>query len=102
MQTAKDPARRTQQARAALAAFEAAERRRLGRHPSVWRQLRRAADLPDITLAALEVGELGKAAGLADEMLALGMGPVAPWNWNAGNLIHCWCSCVVWPMGRRA
>jgi hypothetical protein len=39
-------------------------------------------------MAALEAGESAKAAGLADEMLALGMGPVAPWNWNAGNLIH--------------
>jgi hypothetical protein len=89
MQTAKDPAGRTQQARAALATFEAAERRRRRRRPSVWRQMRRAADLPGITMAALEAGELAKAAGLADEMLALGMGPVAPWNWNAGNLIHC-------------
>jgi hypothetical protein len=88
MQTAKDPARRVRRARAALAAFEAAERRRWRRHPSVWRQLRRAADLPDIAEAALEAGESAKATGLADEMLALGMGPVAPWNWNAGNLIH--------------
>lgn len=88
MQTAKDPARRARQARAALAAFEAAERRRGRRHPSIWRQMRRAASLPDITAAALEAGELGKAAAYADEMLAMGMGPVAPWNWNAGNLIH--------------
>jgi len=88
MQTAKEPARRARQARAALAAFEAAERRRGRRHPSVWRQMRRAASLPDIAKAALEVGEYGKAAALADEMLAHGMGPVAPWDWNAGNLIH--------------
>jgi hypothetical protein len=87
MQTTRDPARRARHARAALAAFEAAERRRR-RHPSIWQQQRRAADLPDITMAALEVGELGKAAALADEMLARGMGPVAPWNWSAGNLIH--------------
>jgi hypothetical protein len=88
MQTAKDPARRAQQARAALAAFEAAERRRWRRHPSVWRQMRRAADLPDITMAALEAGEFAKAAGLADEMLARGMGPMASGDWNAGNLVH--------------
>jgi hypothetical protein len=89
MRTAKDPARRARQARAALAAFEAAERHRWRRrHPSVWRQMRRAASLPDITAAAVEAGELGKAAAYADEMLAMGMGPVAPWNWNAGNLIH--------------
>jgi hypothetical protein len=88
MQTAKDPARRARQARAALAAFEAAERHRWRRPPGVWWRLRRAAGLPDIAEAALEAGELAKAAGLADEMLALGMGPVAPWNWSAGNLIH--------------
>ena len=87
MQTAKDPARRTRHARAALAAFEAAERR-WPRRPTVRRQIRRAADLPDITKAALEAGELGKAAALADEMLTRGMGPVAPWDWNAGNLVH--------------
>jgi hypothetical protein len=88
MQTTKDPARRARQARAALAAFEAAERRHWRRHPSVWRQMRRAASLPDIAMAALEAGEIGKAAAYAEEMLARGMGPVAPWNWNAGNLIH--------------
>lgn len=88
MQTTKDPARRARQARAALAAFEAAERRRWRRRPSVWRQLRRAASLPDITMAALEAGEFAKAAALAEEMLARGMGPVAPWNWSAGNLVH--------------
>jgi hypothetical protein len=89
MQTAKDPARRARQARAALAAFEAAERHRWRRrHPSVLRQMRRAASLPDLTAAAVEAGEFGKAVAYADEMLALGMGPVAPWNWNAGNLIH--------------
>jgi hypothetical protein len=88
MQTAKDPARRARQARAALAAFEAAERRRWRRHPSVWRLMGRLASLPDMAVAALEAGELGKAAALADEMLARGMGPVAPWDWNAGNLIH--------------
>jgi hypothetical protein len=88
MRTAKDPARRARQARAALAAFEAAERRRRRQHPSVWRQLCRAASLPDIAEAWLEAGEFGKAAALADEMLARGMGPVAPWDWNAGNLVH--------------
>jgi hypothetical protein len=88
MQTTTDPARRARQARAALAAFEAAERRHARRHPSVWRQLRRAADLPDVAMAALEAGELSKAADLASEMLARGMGPVAPWDWNAGNLTH--------------
>jgi hypothetical protein len=89
MHTAKDPARRARHARAALAAFEAAERHRWRRrHPSVLRQMRRAASLPDISMAALEAGELGKAAAYADEMLAMGMGPVAPWNGNAGNLIH--------------
>lgn len=88
MQTSRDPARRAHQARAALAAFEAAERRRSRRRPSVWRQMHRAASLPDITLAALEAGELGKATAYAEEMLARGMGPVAPWDWNAGNLVH--------------
>jgi hypothetical protein len=88
VQTARDPARRARHARAALAAFEAAERRRRRRPPSIWQQQRRAASLPDITMAALEAGELAKAAALADEMLAMGMGPVAPGNWNAGNLIH--------------
>jgi hypothetical protein len=88
VQTARDPARRARQARAALAAFEAAERRRSRRRPSIRRQLQRAASLPDIALAALEAGEFGKAAAYADEMLARGMGPVAPWDWNAGNLIH--------------
>jgi hypothetical protein len=88
VQTAGDPARRARHARAALAAFEAAERRRRRRPPSIWHQQRRAASLPDITMAALEAGELAKAAALADEMLAMGMGPVAPGNWNAGNLIH--------------
>jgi hypothetical protein len=88
MHTAKDPVRRARQARAALAAFEAAERRRSRRHPSIWRQMRRAASLPHIAAAALEAGEYAKAAALADEMLARGMGPVAPWDWNAGNLIH--------------
>ncbi len=89
MHTAKDPARQARHARAALAAFEAAERHRWRRgHPSLWRQMRRAAILPDITAAAMEAGELSKAAAYADEMLAMGMGPVAPGNWNAGNLIH--------------
>jgi hypothetical protein len=88
MQTAKDPARRARQACAAWAAFEAAERRRWRRHPSVWWQLRRAASLPDIATAALEVGEYARAAAVAEEMLAAGMGPVAAWDWNAGNLIH--------------
>lgn len=88
VQTARDPARRARHARAALAAFEAAERRRRRRPPSIWQQQSRAASLPDITMAALEAGELAKAAALADEMLAMGMGPVAPGNWNAGNLIH--------------
>jgi hypothetical protein len=88
MQTAKDPLRRARHARAALAAFEAAERRRQRRRPGVWRRMRRAADLPDIAEAALEAGELAKAAAMAEEMLALGMGPAAPWNWSAGNLIH--------------
>jgi hypothetical protein len=61
----------------------------VGRAVARQRRACRAADLPDITVAALEIGELGKAAALAEEMLARGMGPVAPWNWNAGNLIHC-------------
>jgi hypothetical protein len=88
MRTARDPARRARQARAALAGFEAAERRRSPRRPSVWRQLQRSASLPDIAEASLEAGEFGKAAAYADEMLARGMGPVAPWDWNAGNLVH--------------
>jgi len=88
MRTAQDPARRARHARAALAAFEAAERRHPGRRSGVRRQLRRAANLPDIAEASLEAGELGRAAAYADEMLARGMGPVAPWDWNGGNLVH--------------
>ena len=43
---------------------------------------------PAIAEASLEAGEFGKAAALADEMLTRGMGPAAPWDWNAGNLVH--------------
>src|SRR6266511_1035077 len=85
---AGDADRPARHARAALAAFEAAERRHPGRRSGVRRQLRRAANLPDIAEASLEAGELGRAAAYADEMLARGMGPVAPWDWNGGNLVH--------------
>jgi hypothetical protein len=80
MQTSSDPTLRVREARAALAAFQAAERH----HPS---RRRREAHLPSMAAAALEAGELDAAAAYAQQMLAAGMGPRGQ-DWNAGNLIH--------------
>ncbi len=89
MQATSDPSIRAREAHAALAAFQAAERRAAtGRHTR-HRQRRRAARLPSMATAALEAGELEEAAtSYAQQMLATGMGPSRPEDWNAGNLIH--------------
>jgi hypothetical protein len=87
MQTTHNPARRAREARAVLAAFDKAEQRPPQRQ-GTWRQVSRAMSLPDVAEAAVEVGELDKAATLAQEMLACGMGPVAPWDPNAPDLAH--------------
>jgi len=88
MQATSDPSVRAREARAALAAYQAAERRSAtGRH-TLHRQLRRAARLPSMAAAALEAGELEAAACYAQQMLAAGMGPSRPDAWQAGDLIH--------------
>ena len=88
MHTSSDPSSREREARAALAAFQAAERRAATGGRTLRRQRRRAAYLPSMTAAALEAGELQMAAGYAQQMLAAGMGPSRPEDWNAGNLVH--------------
>jgi hypothetical protein len=88
MQTSSDPNVRIREARAALAAFQAAERRATTSGRTLRRQRRRAAHLPSMAAAALEAGELEAAAGYAQQMLDAGMGPSRPEDWNAGNLIH--------------
>jgi len=88
MQTTSDPSIRVREAHAAFAAFQAAERRSATGHPTRRRQRRRAAHLPSMAAAALEAGELDAAAAYAQQMLAAGMGPSRPEDWNAGNLIH--------------
>jgi len=88
MRTTSDPSIRARQARAALAAFQAAERRAATGGPTLRRQRRRAAHLPSMAAAALEAGELEVAAAYAQQMLAAGMGPSRPEDWNAGNLLH--------------
>ena len=88
MQTTRDPGIRVWEARAALAAYQAAERRSATGHHTLRQQRRRAAHLPSMAAAALEAGELEAAATYAQEMLAAGMGPSHPQDWNAGNLIH--------------
>jgi hypothetical protein len=75
-------------ARAALAAFQAAERRAASGGHTLRRQRRRAAHLLSMAAAALEAGEPQAAAGYAQQMLAAGMGPSGPADWNAGNLLH--------------
>jgi hypothetical protein len=87
MQTSSDPSIRAREGRAALAAFQAAERRTTGRR-TLRRQRRRVAHLPSMAAAAVEAGELQVAAAYAQEMLAGGMGPSLPGDWNAGNLVH--------------
>jgi hypothetical protein len=88
MHTSSDPSSRVRQARAALAAFQAAERRATTSGRTLRRQRRRAAHLPSMAAAALEAGEPEAAAGYAQQMLDAGMGPSRPEDWNAGNLIH--------------
>ena len=88
MHTSSDPSIREREARAALAAFQAAERRSAkGRH-TLRRRLLREAHLPSIAAAALEAGDLEAATAYAQQMLAAGMGPSRPGDWNAGNLLH--------------
>jgi hypothetical protein len=88
MQTTSDPSIRVREARAALAAFQVAERRAASGRQTLRRRLLREAHLPSIAAAALEAGEGQVAAGYAQEMLAAGMGPSGPGDWNAGNLSH--------------
>jgi hypothetical protein len=87
MQTSSDPGICLREAHAALAAFQAAERSATGRD-TPRRQRRRTAHLPSMAAAALEAGELETAASYAQQMLAVGMGPSGPEDWNAGNLVH--------------
>jgi hypothetical protein len=88
MQTTSDPTVRAREARAALAAFQAAERRAASGRHTLRRQLLRAAHLPSMAAAALEASDLDAAAAYAQQMLAAGMGPSRPDAWNAGNLLH--------------
>ncbi len=88
MRTTSDPSIREREARAALAAFQAAERRSATGGHTLRQQRRRAAHLPSMAAAALEAGELDIAASYAQQMLAAGTGPSRPEDWNAGNLIH--------------
>jgi hypothetical protein len=83
MQTTSEPSVRAREARAALAAFQAAERRAATGRSTVRRRLLRAAHLPSMAAAALEAGELEAAAAYAQEMLAAGTGPSRP---DAGTL----------------
>jgi len=85
MQTTSDPSVRAREARAALAAFQAAERRAATGRSTLRRRL---LHLPSMAAAALEAGELEAAAAYAQEMLAAGTGPGRPDAWHAGNLIH--------------
>jgi hypothetical protein len=88
MQTTSEPSVRAREARAALAAFQAAERRAATGRSTLRRRLLRAAHLPSMAAAALEAGELEAAAAYAQEMLAAGTGPNRPDAWHAGDLIH--------------
>ena len=88
MRTTSDPSVRAREARAALAAFHAAERRAATGGHTLRQQRRRAAHLPSMAAAAVEAGELDVAASYAQQMLAAGMGPAGPQDWNAGNLLH--------------
>jgi hypothetical protein len=88
MHTSSDPSVREREARAALAAFQAAERRAASGGHTLRRQRRRAAHLPSMAAAALEAGAPQAAAGYAQQMLTAGMGPPLPGDWNAGNLLH--------------
>jgi hypothetical protein len=88
MHTSSDPSIREREARAALAAFQAAERRAANGRHTLRRRLRQQAHLPSIAAAALEAGDLEAAAVYAQQMLGGGMSPSGPGDWNAGNLIH--------------
>jgi hypothetical protein len=88
MRTTSDPGIRVREARAALAAFQAAKRRSATGGHTPRRQRRRAAHLPSMAAAALAAGELDAAASYAQQMLAAGTGPSHLEDWNAGNLIH--------------
>jgi Domain of unknown function (DUF5753) len=76
MRTTSDPSIQVREARAALAAFQAAERRSAAGRPTLRRQLRRAAHLPSMAAAAVEAGELDAAAAYAQQMLAAGIIPL--------------------------
>jgi hypothetical protein len=88
MHTSSDPGVRMREARAALAAFQAAERRIATGRRTPRRQRQQAAHLPSMAAAALEAGEPQAASSYAQQMLAAGMGPPRPQDWDAGNLIH--------------